>query len=155
MTPALLALALLADPAYRAPMWQAQELAEEVRAVEVRYGIPAGLLAAIVLAEAGGTRNIISRRRYNGGRDYGAGQVHALNPSRRRLALLLTLSTNLDRAGQLLASSRSRCARHPRWAACRRGEFALYNAGSRTWAGRVRRIWTRLLERVAGRGGES
>jgi hypothetical protein len=136
-------------------MWQAQELAEEVRAVEVRYGIPAGLLAAIVLAEAGGTRNIISRRRYNGGRDYGAGQVHALNPSRRRLALLLTLSTNLDRAGQLLASSRSRCARHPRWAACRRGEFALYNAGSRTWAGRVRRIWTRLLERVAGRGGES
>ena len=153
MTPALLALALLADPAYRAPFWQAQELAEVVRAVEVRYGLPFGLLAAIALAEAGGRRNIISRRRYNGGRDYGAGQVHAINPSRRRLALLLTLSTNLDRAGQLLASSRARCARHPRWAACRRWEFALYNAGSRTWAGRVQRIWRRLLERVAGRGG--
>ena len=154
MTAALLALALLADPAYRAPFWQAQELAEVVRAVEVRYGLPFGILAAIVLAESGGL-NLVSRRRCNGGRDHGVAQINAVNPSRRRLALLLTLSTNLDRAGQLLASSRARCARHPRWAACRRWEFALYNAGSGTWPGRVRRIWRRLLERVAGRGGES
>lgn len=113
--------------------------------VESRYALPAGLLVAVVLCESGGRVRLISRRRFDGCRDYGAGQIHACNPSRRRLALLLALSTNLDRAGQLLAGSRARCARHPRWAACRRSPFALYNSGSRTWAGRVHRAWRRLL----------
>jgi hypothetical protein len=117
--------------------------------VEERYGLPAGLLVAVVMVESSG-RNIISARRKCGGRDYGYGQIHDHDPSKRRLALLLTLSTNLDRAGQLLARSRDRCRAHPRWAACRRSPFGLYNANSRTWAGRVHRAWRRLLG--AGRG---
>ena len=151
MTAALLALALLADPAYRAPMWEAQQLAETVRAVETRYGIPAGLLAAIVLAEAGGKRNIISRRRYDGCRDYGIGQLHDCSPSRRRLRQLLTLTVNLDRAGYLAAKSRVRCSGPRSGCVCLESH---YNWGGRTrWCSRVYRIWRRLLERVAGRGG--
>ena len=112
--------------------------------IENRYGLPAGLLVAVVLVESGGRPGLISRRRYDGCRDYGAGQIHACNPSRRRLGVLLALSTNLDRAGQILAGSRERCRARPRWAACRRSEWALYNAGSSRWWSRVLRRWRTL-----------
>ena len=112
--------------------------------VERRYGLPGGLLVAVVLVESGG-RNIISQRRRCGGRDDGYGQIHAHKPSKRRLGVLLALSTNLDRAGYLLAKSRDRCARARK--ACRCLE-AHYNWNSRTWCGRVYERWARL------RGGE-
>ena len=130
--------------------------------VEQRYDLPAGLLVAVVLVESGGRAGLISRRRKCGGVDVGAGQIHvhidqlrfarvlafptfAISVDQRRIRQLFALSVNLDRAGKILASSRKRCRAHPRWTACRRSEFALYNAGSRTWAGRVHRAWRRLL----------
>lgn len=107
--------------------------------VEERYGLPPYLLVAVVLVESGG-RAIVSRRRRCGGVDVGAAQIHVHDRNRRRIRQLLELSVNLDRAGALLAKSRSRC----KGRACRCLE-ARYNWASRTWCGRVHRTWHRLL----------
>lgn len=150
---ALLALSALADPANRAHPWEVHAIVAEADRASRRHGLPVGLLVAVVLAESGG-RNIISRRRRCGGRDAGYYQVHthaAVHVLRFRR--LLSLEVNTDRGASILASSKARCARHPRWAACKRSSFALYNTNSETWAPRVLRIWRRLLERVRGNGG--
>ena len=124
------------------PMIEALSLAALIAAtspVETRYGLPPYLLAAVVLCESGG-RAIVSRRRKCGGVDVGVGQIHVCDRSKRRIRQLLVLSTNLDRAGFLLARSRARCHR----GRCRCME-AHYNWNSRTWCGRVHRAWRRLL----------
>lgn len=144
---ALLTLAALAEPSCRVGPARMQAIVAEADRASRRHGLPVGLLVAVVLAESGG-RNIISRRRFNGGRDIGPAQVHVHAHDPQRLRRLLALSTNLDTGASILASSRSRCARHPGWAACRRSEWALYNANSKTWAPRVLRIWRRLLRRA-------
>jgi hypothetical protein len=112
--------------------------------VESRYGLPPRLLVAVVLIESSG-RAIVSRRRRCGGVDVGVGQVHVHEPTRARVRRLLVLSTNLDRAGYLLARSRRLCGDR-----CRCPE-ALYNWSGRTrWCSRLYARWRWLL-----RGGES
>jgi len=68
VTAALLALAALAQPQCRATPWEMQAISEEAERASQRHGLPVGLLVAVVLAESGG-RNLISRRRFCGGRD--------------------------------------------------------------------------------------
>lgn len=148
MTAALLTLAALSDPACRAHPWEVHAIAVEAERASQRHGLPAGLLLAVVCAESGG-RNIISRRRSDGGRDYGVMQIHARDLSRRRLAILLSLAVNVDRGASILAKSRERCSRARRPCRCLE---AHYNWRSKTWCGRVHRIWRRLIERFE-RGG--
>jgi len=147
VTPIVLALSLMAQPDWRGG--DALPLATEARAVEVRYGLPLGLLLAVCLIESGGRQRLVSPRRRCGGRDIGAGQVHH-HQGRARLQQLLTLSLGLDQAGRLLVQSRDRCRRHPRWAACKRGSYSLYNSASPGWSARMQRAWRRLLGPAGG-----
>jgi len=123
----------------------------EAQAAEVRHDLPPLLLLAVVLHESGGRERLVTRER-GGHCSAGVAQVLVPGCDRARLQRLLVLATNLDAGAAVLARSRRLCARHPRWAACRRSEFALYNAGSRAWWPHVERIWRRLMWR---RGGES
>lgn len=143
--------AFRAQPQCRVGASKARRIVAEVQRVEARYALPSALLAAVVLAESGGLK-LIARGRGKGGRgcDSGEGQIHVPDCDRRRLQRLLVLSTNLDRAGYLLARSRTFCAAHPRWVSCRRSEWARYNGGSPTWWGRVAKIWRRLRDAAIG-----
>jgi hypothetical protein len=137
MTASLLTLALLAQPQCRIPPARAAVLAPVILEAERAHALPPGLLAAVVLAESGG-RNLTSRPRFDGKRDHGPAQIHAsVAPQPWPVGLL--------EGARLLARSRARCAAHPTWRACRRGAYALYNAGSLKWSRRVAAIWARLL----------
>lgn len=141
MTPAYLTAALLlAQPEFRAHD-RAEAMAVEIERAERRHHLPALLLAAVVLAESGGL-SVVSPRRTCGGRDAGPAQIHSHDPE--RLRRLLVLSVNLDDGARLLSRSRETCRRRPGWAVCRRSHWALYNARSPTWWGRVARRWERL-----------
>lgn len=120
----------------------------EAQAAEARWALPPLLLVAVCVAESNGQRRVFPD---NGGCSVGPAGVYVPGCESARMRQLLRLSVNLDTGASLLARSREKCRRHPRWAACRRSEWALYNAGSRGWWGRVERIWRRLR----GRGGES
>lgn len=129
------------------PPERVQELAPLILQAESRYQLPEGLLAAVVLAESGG-RWQVSARRHDGGRDYGPAQIH-LGPATRPVHDPRTLAGNLLEGARLLARSRDVCARHPRWKACRRGPWSLFNANSAKWPRRVDRIWRRLIAHAA------
>lgn len=131
MTPLLLALLL------------------EARAAEVRWQLPPLLLVAVILHESGGRQRLVVRER-GGHCSVGAAQVLVPGCERARVQRLLVLSTNLDQGAAVLSRSRVTCRRHPRWRACRRSEWALYNAGSTKWWRGVERKWERLRWRPGG-----
>lgn len=148
MTPALLTLALLAQPECRLSEDQARQLAPLILQAESRYQLPDGLLAAVVLAESGG-RWQVSAPRHDRGRDHGPAQIH-LGPATRPVHDPRTLAGNLLEGARLLARSRDLCLQHPRWKPCRNGGYwALYNANSERWPHRVQRIWERIIEHAA------
>jgi len=139
---AVLLAAYLAAPQRVAPEAEARAVGVEALRAEESWGLPAGLLLATILAESGGRRRLVTRERR--GCSVGPAQVYVPGCHRERVQRLLVLSTNLTRAGALLDGSRRRCERHPRWRACRRWEYGLYNSGSSTWSSRVLAIWRRI-----------
>lgn len=120
----------------------------EARAAEARWELPPLLLVAVCLHESRG-RNIVTGER-DGHCSAGPAQVLVRGCDRERLRRMLVLSVNLDEAGRLLARSRDVCSRRPRWAACKRSPFALYNSGSSRWWRGVSRIWDRLRWQFGG-----
>jgi len=115
----------------------------EAQAAEVRWALPHLLLVAVIAHESGGRQRLVVRER-GGHCSAGPAQVLIRNCDRSRLQRLLVLSTNLDEGARILARSREICRRHPRWRACRRSEWALYNSGSASWWRGVASKWRRL-----------
>jgi hypothetical protein len=142
MTPLALALAMLAQPQCHANVLEAPILAAHILRAEERYGLPTGLLAAVVLHESSG-KWIVSRRRHDGGRDHGYAQIH-MGPASRPVHNPRTMAGNILEGARLLARSRKICTQHPGWRVCLRGEYATYNARSPRWWSRVEKIWMRL-----------
>jgi hypothetical protein len=98
-------------------------------------------LLAVILVESGGRRIVTSER---GGCSVGPGQVYINACNKARMMRLLELSTNLTASAQILQRSAIKCARHPRWRACRRSKFALYNSMSPTWWDKVSQAWNEI-----------
>jgi hypothetical protein len=122
----------------------------EARMAEVEHAIPPLLLVAVIAHESGFRQRLVTREKH-GHCSAGAAQVLVRGCDRARVQRLLVLSVNLDAGARILASSRATCRRHPRWGACWRSEYALYNARSERWWSGVARKWRRLV----GRGAES
>jgi hypothetical protein len=141
LTPALLALALLAQPEARISPARAELLAHELARVELRHHLPPLLLAAVVLAESGGRSLVLPSR---GGCDVGPAQVHVDGCAPARVAALLPPGRSLEAGALVLDRSRRLCAQRPRWRPCRVSRYSLYNAGSSGWWPRVAAIWYRL-----------
>ena len=120
------------------------------RLAEVRHALPPLIITAICAHESGFRQRLVTREKH-GHCSAGAAQVLVRGCDRARVQRLLVLSVNLDAGARILASSRATCRRHPRWGACRRSEWALYNANSSRWWSGVARKWRRLV----GRGAES
>jgi hypothetical protein len=137
----LLVAAMLAQPECAASEAKINRVAQQVIVSAHKHGIPTMLLAAVILAESGG-RKIVTRHKY--GCDVGEGQIFVPACDRLRMQRLLVLSVNVDRGADLLGESQKRCmARKIR--PCLRSKWALYNAGSRGWWPRVKRIWGRMM----------
>lgn len=144
----LLLLASLAQPECLVSERKMTHLVAESRKVENKHNLPRGLMMAVVLAESGGRKVVGYFRGENKtGCDVGEAQIHVKKCKRDRMQRLLVLSTNLDVGAKLLSESRKKCELHPRWAACKRGEFALYNEKSKSWWGRVKNIWQNIEEK--------
>jgi len=139
---ALLLAAYLAHPARVAPPADALEVGHAALEAEARWQLPAGILLAVILAEAGGRARLVTRERH--GCSVGPAQVYVPGCHRARVQRLLVLAVNLDRAGALLAGSRRLCGQHARWRACRTHWVGGYNGGSPGYAARVVAIWRRI-----------
>lgn len=145
MTQAVLIAVLLAQPECRADHRQVQEIVKAAQVVRARYGLPEGLLLAVVLAETG-ARDVVARGRGRGrvGCDVGVAQIHIPGCPPAKVAQVRPLLQNLTRSAQILAWSRSRCSKSPGWSGCKYCLWGRYNPGSRTWCKKVLRIWKRL-----------
>ena len=149
MTPALLAMAILAQPECHMSEMQARRMAAYILTVEREFKLPTGLLASVVLAETGG-RNVVARGRGKGKRgcDVGVGQIHVPECRKSLLTRYLNLRENLRQAATILTWSRSFC--RDRGALlrgdkrCRRSIWGRYNPGSAEWWPKVRSIWHRI-----------
>ena len=109
-----------------------------------RYNVPPKVLLAVVMAETR-CRNVVSKRRHDGGRDVGYAQIHLKPEQLHLIPRYLHPRHNLRRAALILSRSRALCKRtqHPK---CRRSIWIRYNWHSRTWAKKVRR-YLREIER--------
>jgi hypothetical protein len=124
---------------------QAQEVVRAAQVARVRYGLPEGLLLAVVLAETGG-RDVMARGRGKGrvGCDVGVAQIHVPGCFPDKVAQVRPLLQNLIKSAEILSWSRSRCSKSPGWSGCKYCLWGRYNPGSRTWCKKVLRIWERL-----------
>jgi hypothetical protein len=148
MEAVLLAMAILAQPQTRCGHRQARELAEHSIRLEREYRLPPGLISAVALAESGGRARLVIHHR--GRCEVGLGQIR-VDCDQRRVTELKRIDRNLEEAARLLDASRRKCAKHPEWASCRLpfgSEFGLYNANSKTWSLRVKRIRNRILKEI-------
>jgi hypothetical protein len=134
VTPALLALALLAQPEAQVSRRAARELVSASLAAEQAHGVPTGLLVAVALAETGGRART---RRERHGCSVGPWQLYLPGcPEAAVWALQAAgLAAQAHGAAWLLAARR-------RSQGC---PWRGYNPGSRGWCRRVEEIHRRLL----------
>lgn len=142
MTPALLTLAILAQPECHLSPPAARRLAQASLAAGARHGLPAGLVAAVACAESGG-RRVVAYRRGKGrlGCDVGPWQLHVPGcpGAVARLLMRAPLRDLAEASAWLLAARRDPAATCPWWR---------YNPGSVTWCGRVMDIYRRIVAYV-------
>jgi hypothetical protein len=152
MTPTLLALAMLAQPDVRVGRTEARRIASVILTVASEHELDPSLLAAIVIAESGG-RNIVAYRRGRGrrGADVGVFQIHCPRARPSCVGRYRGLEASAREAARQLTRGRRRCEDPTRSSSrmCREGFWTCYNAGSRIWPGRVRRLWDRIKRHVA------
>lgn len=118
--------------------------AAAVQAAE-QYELRPSLLLAVVLAETD-MKNIVSYPP-TGGCDVGHAQIRlpGENCNRCNIQHVRKVTVNLQESARILALSRRACS-HRRLAACRRGQYSLYNSNSLDWSDRVRRREERILQ---------
>ena len=112
---------------------------------EIKYGLPPGLLMAIVLHEIGGQWQVSMER--IGGCSVGPAQIYFPDCNQRHRTH--QLEDNLAAGARILQRSHKLCIRYPKWKACKHSLWALYNARSPVWWHNVNRIWTKLMARYA------
>jgi hypothetical protein len=154
MTPILLAFAMLAQPQCNAPRPYVIKLAEMIREVEDKHELPAGILAAVCLAETGCRPMIVVEKK--GGCSVGPWQIYDPKCSLAHLKKFINLRAGAVRAAQILVFSRNRCKRRN----CP-SEWVYFNLLSKTWWMRVEYIHYKLRTSWAhrrdpvGRNGKS
>jgi len=136
MTPALLALAILAQPETSRAVGPrtARQLARACIRAERRHGLPPGLLCAVALAETGGRSRI---RRYGRDCDVGPWQlrVPGCPGAVVRIMTRAGIEAQAEAAAWLLRIRRDPAGPCPWWR---------YNPGSRRWCKKVMDIQRRL-----------
>lgn len=137
----LVVAAMLAHPLCLVDEMQARHVAQVAIVEERRHHLPSMLLVAVVLHESGG-KKIISRHKH--GCDVGPAQIFVRDCKPQRVKSLLLVENNLKTGAKILADSRYFCRKHPRWRACKRSKWALYNAGSPTWSASVMEVWREI-----------
>ena len=135
MTSIALALALVSAAQF--PPHRARRIAQVCRPAEIKYALPAGLLAAVAWHESGGRYIEVSE----GKAGCGVGPWMLLIPgcygTIRYVMRRAPLSAHAGAAARLLSRSRKKCQGTKPPAYCARCVWGYYNAGSRTWCGRV------------------
>ena len=131
MTSIALALALVSAAQF--PPHGARRIAQVCRPAEIKYALPAGLLAAVAWHESGGRYIEVSE----GKAGCSVGPWMLLIPgcygTIRYVMRRAPLSAHAGAAARLLARSRNRC-RKDKGCLC---PWHHYNRGSKTWCGRV------------------
>ena len=116
--------------------------------IGARWGLPPGLLWAVVMEESRGHVWALGTNR-NGSCDVGLAQINVPGCDPLRIIPLFEPSANLTRAARILRWSERSCRRRPWRRGCRHCRWGRYNPGSPSWCGKVLDRWRRLGNAIA------
>jgi len=115
-----------------------------------RYGLPPGLLQAVVWSESRWQPTAMGANR-NGSCDVGLGQVNVPGCDPLRVAELVNPDVNLRAAASILRASARACTQQPGRVGCSVCPWGRYNPHSLGWCARVEARRSRTINRFVHR----